>query len=116
MTSYTRWPPKKLSFVTETGSNILSFPSRGATILTKKQLAGHLKRSERWIEIKVRDEGLPVLEATDRFGRRRYNLHDVEDWLQAGKSRSVGRQDRFAVLEARVAALEAEIQQLRGRV
>jgi hypothetical protein len=46
-------------------------------LLTKKQLAAALGRSERWIELKQRD-GLPIA-STDRYGRRRYRLADVDD-------------------------------------
>jgi excisionase family DNA binding protein len=45
--------------------------------LTKAQLAQELQMSERWIELQVRDHGLPSIQ----FGRsRRFKLADVEAW------------------------------------
>lgn len=47
--------------------------------LTKTQLAQALQVSERWIELKVRDDGLPSL----KLGRsRRFKLDDVERWAE----------------------------------
>jgi predicted nucleic acid-binding Zn-ribbon protein len=90
-------------------------PARGAgeIILTKKQLAQKLGRSERWIELQVRDNKMPVLEATDRYGRRRYSLQAVEAWLEGGKPKGVKRQDRLAALERQVADLQAQLNELR---
>jgi hypothetical protein len=81
---------------------LVALPVRGATLLTKKQLAAHLGRSESWVELRVR-EGMPVEEATDRYGRRRYNLALVEQWLSAGRPRQAKREDRLALLELSVA-------------
>jgi hypothetical protein len=90
---------------------LVHLPRRGADImLTKKQLARELHRSERWIEIKVR-EGMPVEEATDRYGRRRYNLRLVQEWLTNGTPAKP--MDRVAVLERQVADLAAQVEQLR---
>lgn len=78
-------------------------------LLTKKQLAAKIGRSERWIELRQR-EGLPIAD-TDRYGRRRYRLADVERWMHqdAPKPRSTG--DRLADLERQVAELRAMIGQ-----
>lgn len=75
-------------------------------LLTKKQLAQHLGRSERWVEMRAKD-GMPVVEGTDRLGRRRYDLAACEAWLADGRPKS--RSDRLAALEARVEALEARL-------
>lgn len=88
-------------------SNVIQLPSRSPVVLTKKELGRHLKRSERWIEMRVR-EGMPVLAANDRYGRRRYDLADVETWLKDGKPRE-------ATLEERMAALERQMSELMGR-
>ena len=40
------------------GGQVIRLPSRGDTLLTKKQLATLLGRSERWVELKVK-EGCP---------------------------------------------------------
>jgi hypothetical protein len=96
-------------------AKVIHMPSRGAgdIILSKEQLAVRLKRSKRWVEIKVRDEKLPVLEATDRYGRRRYNLREVEEWLKAGTPKPAKREDRLAVLEREVASLQVQLNELR---
>ncbi len=90
---------------------LVSLPVRGEMMLTKKQLAAHLKRSERWVELKVRD-GMPVEPATDRYGRRRYNLGLVQEWLNEGRSKPIRREDRLAALEARVTELAAQVERL----
>jgi hypothetical protein len=82
-------------------------------MLTKKQLAHELQRSERWIEIKVR-EGMPVEEATDRYGRRRYNLRLVREWLKDGKPAKA--KDRVSVLERRVAELADQVAELQRAI
>lgn len=91
---------------------LVTLPSRGEVLLTKRQLAAHLGRSERWVEMRVRD-GMPVEHATDRYGRRRYNLRLVEDWLKNGRRVPVKREDRIAVLERSVAELSAQVAELR---
>jgi hypothetical protein len=81
-------------------------------LLTKKQLAAELGRSERWIELRQRD-GLPVA-STDRFGRRRYRLADVQRWLNAAATQPARPlSDRVASLERQVAELHAMIRQER---
>lgn len=94
---------------------VVTFPGRGLpTTLTKRQLATRLKRSTRWVEIKVR-EGMPVEEVIDRYGRRRYNLSAVEAWLAAGSTRErrPSTAERLAALEHTVAILSAEVEDLR---
>jgi phage terminase Nu1 subunit (DNA packaging protein) len=91
---------------------LVRLPARGQPLLTKKQLASHLGRSERWIELRVRD-GMPVEEATDRYGRRRYDLRLVEAWLRRGRPISAKREDRIAILERSVADLAAQVAELR---
>jgi phage terminase Nu1 subunit (DNA packaging protein) len=91
---------------------VVRMPSRGPILLTKKQLAAHLGRSERWVELRVRD-GMPVEHATDRYGRRRYNLWLVEEWLRNGRPVSAKHEDRLAALEHSVADLAAQVAELR---
>ena len=83
-------------------------PAGPGALLTKKELAAELGRSERWIELKQRD-GLPVA-STDRFGRRRYRLADVHNWLHAAASKPRSTADRLADLERQVAELRAIIE------
>lgn len=99
-------------------AKVIRLPNRASAedvILTKKQLAARLGRSERWVELQARDNGLPVIEATDRFGRRRYSLKAVEDWMSAGKPKRkpAHREDRLAALERQVADLAAQLSELR---
>jgi phage terminase Nu1 subunit (DNA packaging protein) len=90
-------------------ARIYRLPAARPPLLTKKQLAAHLGRSTRWIELQVR-RGLPVEAATDRFGARRYDLAKVEAWLHAGEP--VAR--RGSNLADRVAALELVVGELTG--
>ncbi len=92
-------------------AQIISLPSRGPILLTKKQLAAHLRRSERWIELKVRD-GMPVEQNVDRHGRRRYHLQQVEQWLK-DSAKSPKCRDRIEQLERRIADLAAQVAELR---
>ena len=91
---------------------LVRLPSRGHLLVTKKQLAAHLGRSERWVELRVRD-GMPVEQATDRYGRRRYDLRLVEEWLRDGRPAPLKREDRISVLERSVAELAAQVAELR---
>jgi len=90
-------------------------PTRGGppSTLTKRQLAAHLGRSERWIELRVRDDEMPSLPGTDRMGRRLFNLPVVEAWLAAGRPARPSPADRLAILEAEVASLRADLDKLR---
>ena len=87
-------------------TKVIAFPVRQELLLTKQQLARHLNRSTRWIELRVR-EGMPVEEATDRYGRRRYRLGAVEEWLRHGRPRR--KEDRLTVLEREVAELRVQV-------
>jgi phage terminase Nu1 subunit (DNA packaging protein) len=92
------------------GAQVFALPSRGAPVLlSKAQLAARLGRSTRWVELKMR-EGMPVLDGTDRYGGRRYDLREVEAWLAQGK-RTKPR-DRVSELERQVAELAAQVAEL----
>jgi phage terminase Nu1 subunit (DNA packaging protein) len=90
-------------------ARVYRLPVAQPTLLTKKQLAAHLGRSTRWIELQVH-RGLPVEAATDRFGARRYDLAKVEAWLRAGEPLA----RRQGSLAERVAALELLVGELTG--
>jgi hypothetical protein len=51
-------------------------------LLDKKQLAAHpsIRRSVRWIEERLR-EGMPS--TLDKKGRRKFQLSDVQEWLNS---------------------------------
>jgi phage terminase Nu1 subunit (DNA packaging protein) len=85
-------------------------------LVTKRQLAEHLGRSTRWVELRVR-EGMPSEPPTTRFPHRRFRLSEVEAWLAAGKARPATPQSRrLEALEEQVAELAAALEQLkRGR-
>jgi hypothetical protein len=63
-------------------AEIVQFPSRGhSPQLTKRQLANHLQRSTRWVELMTRDHGMPAQWDMHRR-ERRYDLQAVETWLK----------------------------------
>ena len=86
----------------------------GPHVLTKQQLAVELKRSTRWIEIRV-NQGMPTLDHKDRHGRRLFDLHAVNDWLNAGQPQATTLSDRLAVMETEMARLRARVNQLERR-
>jgi hypothetical protein len=88
----------------------------GEQLLTKRQLAQHLGRSTRWVEMRVR-EGMPSEPPTTRYPTRRFRLSEVEAWLAAGKRKPPPRQaQRIAELEERVAELAATVERLARKV
>lgn len=91
-------------------AKVVQLPSRAQVIVTKQQLARELDRSTRWIEQKIHED-LPVLEATDRFGRRQFDLEAVRAWMAGGRARKPV--DRLGRLETEVAALRREVERLR---
>lgn len=93
-------------------AQIISLPSRGPVLLTKKQLAARLGRSQRWVELRVHD-GMPVEPGADRHGRRRYDLQLVEQWLSDRPANRSKRQDRLEQLEQAVSDLAAQVAELR---
>lgn len=86
-------------------------------VLTKKQLAAELGRSERWVELRMR-EGLPSLPPTRRYGMRRFVFSEVEAWLADGervRPRAAAR-DRVGELERRVVGLGELVERLEARI
>jgi phage terminase Nu1 subunit (DNA packaging protein) len=83
-------------------------PRSGPQIVSKKQLCAILDRSPRWVDYRVR-EGMPVLERTDRYGGRRYDVAAVRAWLDAGRPQGAESREQ---LEARVATLERQMAEL----
>lgn len=62
--------------------NLIQFPRKDfAPRLTKRQLAHHLNRTTRWVELMVRDQGLPAEWDVHRR-ERRFDLVAVETWLE----------------------------------
>ena len=54
--------------------NLIQF----SPLMTKEQLAAHWAVSERWIELRVKNDGLPH----KKLGRAiRFRLEDCERWL-----------------------------------
>lgn len=82
-------------------------------LLTKQQLAQHLGRSTRWVELRVR-EGMPSESPTKRYPQRRFRLSAVEDWITSGERKAPT--DRLSQLEERVARLTATVERLQRRV
>lgn len=87
---------------------------RADALLAKRQLAAHLSRSTRWIELRVR-EGMPSEPPTRRFPHRRFRLVDVEAWLAQGQEKPSTDHERIVQLERQVATLAATVQQLARR-
>ena len=86
---------------------------RGNALLTKQQLAQHLGRSTRWIELRVR-AGMPSIDPTARFPHRRFRLADAEAWLADSEVKQPAP-DRIARLEQQVATLTATVEQLQRK-
>lgn len=84
---------------------------RAAGVVTKQQLAKHLERSARWIELRV-NEGMPS-EHTDRRGRRMFDVAAVEAWLAAGERKAVTLTERVGKMETELAELREQIKTLR---
>ena len=83
-----------------------------AVALGKRQLAQHLGRSQRWIELKV-TEGMPSIPPTTRYPHRRFVLAEVEHWLQDGAQKRPSTAERLAALEVEVALLTRVVGELR---
>jgi hypothetical protein len=88
-------------------------PPTGDVILTKAQLADQLHRSTRWVEARAA-EGMPKLD-TDRHGRRRFRLRDVESWLASERPKKPDSLDRIANLDARLQEVERRLGDLEQR-
>ncbi len=88
---------------------------RADAVLTKQQLAVHLGRSTRWIELRVR-EGMPSEPPTRRFPHRRFRLAEVEAWLGQGQRKAPTDHERLARLEDELGRLRATVEQLQRRV
>lgn len=82
--------------------------------LTKQQIAAHLGRSVRWVELRMR-EGLPSVPPTTRDPHRRFRLSEVQRWLEGGEKKLPGHAERIAELEAQVARLSATVERLERR-
>jgi hypothetical protein len=82
-------------------SRVVQLNLAAEQLLTKRQLAQHLSRSTRWVELRVR-EGMPSEAPTTRYPQRRFRLSEVEAWLAAGKAKPPAPQTRrLAELEER---------------
>lgn len=88
--------------------------ARPSALLTKQQLAAHLDRSPRWIEMRVSD-GMPSEQPTARFPHRRFRLAEVEAWLADGVRKPPSGAERVATLEAKVARLTTIVERLERR-
>jgi hypothetical protein len=65
----------------------VTFPSRGhEPWLNKQQVAQHLGRSPRWVEIAMKDRGLPWHPPAPGSNRRRFLLSEIERWMGEGSS------------------------------
>jgi phage terminase Nu1 subunit (DNA packaging protein) len=84
---------------------VVRFPTARGRLLTKRQIAGELGRSTRWVELRMR-EGLPVLPRSSPSEHARFDLEAVRAWL-------AGRPERVSMpIEERVARLERQVSTL----
>lgn len=60
-------------------ATIIPFPRRYQGTLSKRELGRAINRSPRWIELKMRDDGLPFSRNTD--GHAQYDLESVRAWM-----------------------------------
>ena len=93
-------------------STVTALRSNIGVVLTKRQLAAHLGRSSRWIELKVA-EGMPSIAPTARYPHRRFRLADIEVWLRDGRARPATTVERVAALEVKMALLTRMVEELR---
>jgi hypothetical protein len=85
-------------------AQIHALPAREA-VVTKRQLARTLGKSERWVEQRAA-EGMPAL-GLDRMGRRTYSLRACQDWLASNHQKP--HRDRLGELEARLRSVEERL-------
>lgn len=88
-------------------AEVLHLPRRDTTrLLTKKELARELGKSTRWIEIKMRDEGLPVEPRASRHEDARFDSGKVRAWMDLrAAAKPLSLEERVRVLERTVASL-----------
>ena len=91
---------------------VIALRSDMRVLVTKRQLATHLGRSSRWVELKVA-EGMPSVAPTTRYPHRRFRLADVEAWLKDGRARPATTVERVAALEVKMASLTRMVEQLK---
>jgi hypothetical protein len=89
---------------------VVRLPSAHGRLLTKRQLAGELGRSTRWIELRMRD-GLPVLPRRTPGEHARFDLEAVRAWLDArSEPTAVSVEERVSRLERQVTTLAAALE------
>jgi predicted DNA-binding transcriptional regulator AlpA len=60
---------------------VIPFPDRGyEPFVGKQQVARHLGRSRRWVEIAMKDHGLPSHPPAPGSNRRRFRLSEIDAW------------------------------------
>jgi phage terminase Nu1 subunit (DNA packaging protein) len=97
-------------------SEVVRLPMRTipGRLLTKKQLAGELGRSTRWVELRMR-EGMPVTPRATPREHARFDLDAVRAWLD--KRTSAPRlplEQRVERLERELSTLVAELKRRAG--
>ena len=97
-------------------SDVVHLPVRIAVgrLLTKRQLAGQLGRSTRWIEMRMR-EGMPVAPRGAPNEHARFDLETVHAWLEARSDNTrPPLEERVARLEYEMGRLVAELKRRAG--
>jgi hypothetical protein len=64
-------------------AQVIAFPRRGYEPWCSKQdVARHCGRSPRWVELMMRDHGLPWHPPAPGSNRRRFLLSEVDQWME----------------------------------
>jgi hypothetical protein len=58
---------------------LIQLPVRYQGTLSKRELGRAINRSPRWIELRMRDDGLPFSRNAD--GHAQYDLNEVRAWM-----------------------------------
>jgi hypothetical protein len=85
-------------------------------VVSKKRLAAILGKSTRWLELRVRDDGMPSVMVN---GRRMFRVSEVEPWVEKYEKKlrtaKPSSAERIADLENRVADLERRLVEIERR-
>jgi hypothetical protein len=92
-------------------SNVVQIHPQTAPWVSKRQLAAHLGRSVRWVELRTA-AGMPHCGPTRCFPRNRYNLAEVESWLTGDQPKPQSANERITELERQIAELCRRVEEL----
>ncbi len=73
-------PPEQVEQIARRASELVEPAAEPEPWLDKRQLAGALSMSVRWVETRLRDD--PPMPSVMLNGRRRFQRSEVEAWLE----------------------------------